>query len=35
LVREVKSFDKYLAYDGTLKRCAPLVPKVHALLSCA
>jgi hypothetical protein len=31
----VKSFAKYLAHDGTLERCVPLVPKVHALLSCA
>jgi hypothetical protein len=31
----VKSFTKYLAHDGTLNRCVPLVPKVHGLLSCA
>jgi hypothetical protein len=31
----VKSFAKYLAHDGTLKRCVPLVPKVHPNLSCA
>jgi hypothetical protein len=31
----VKSFAKYLAHDGTLERCAPLVPQRHALLSCA
>jgi hypothetical protein len=29
----VKSFAKYLGYDGTLERCAPLMPKVHTLLS--
>jgi hypothetical protein len=31
----VKSFDKCLAHDGTLKRCVSFVPKVHTLLSCA
>jgi hypothetical protein len=35
LVRGVKSFAKCLAHDGTLKRCVPLMPKVHTLLSCA
>jgi hypothetical protein len=35
LVIGVGPFAKYLAYDETLKRCVPLVPKVHALLSCA
>jgi hypothetical protein len=35
LVRGVKSFAKCLAHDGTLKGCVPLMPKVHALLSCA
>jgi hypothetical protein len=35
LVRGVKSFDKYLAHDGTLKMCVPLVPKVYAHLSYA
>jgi hypothetical protein len=29
----VKSFAKFLAHDGTLKRCVPLVPQRHTLLS--
>jgi hypothetical protein len=29
----VKSFAKCLAHDGTLKRCVPLVPQRHTLLS--
>jgi hypothetical protein len=29
----VKSFAKYLAHDGTLERCVPLVPQRHTLLS--
>jgi hypothetical protein len=31
----VKSFVKCLAHDGTLKVCVLLVPKVHAIVSCA
>jgi hypothetical protein len=29
----MKSFAKYLAHDGTLKRCVPLVLQRHTLLS--
>jgi hypothetical protein len=29
----VKSFAKYLAHDGTLERCVPLVSQMHTLLS--
>jgi hypothetical protein len=29
----VKFFAKYLAHDGTLERCVPLVPQRHTLLS--
>jgi hypothetical protein len=29
----VQSFAKCLAHDGTLKRCVPLVPQSHTLLS--
>jgi hypothetical protein len=29
----VKSFGKYLAHDGTLERCVPVVPQMHTLLS--
>jgi hypothetical protein len=28
----VKSFVKYLAHDGTLERCVPLVSQRHTLL---
>jgi hypothetical protein len=35
MVRGVKSFAKCLAHDGILKRCVPLVPNVHSLLSYA
>jgi hypothetical protein len=31
----VKSFAKYLAHDGTLEMCVPLVSQRHTLLSCA
>jgi hypothetical protein len=30
----MKPFAKCLAHDGTLKRCVPLMLKVHTLLSC-